>query len=111
VKLCGRFPGSTSHTGTRVHLPDASRELSRSLSVKPRGTFDVSPALALSTGVAMVVGMLLFARAAVLLQWRQRQTSFDVYLHPTGFILCGWYSASNWVVGGRKKVTYSIQKL
>lgn len=70
------------------------------------GTFDVSLALALSIGVAVAVGVLIFLRAVMLLVWRQRHTTADVYLHPRGFILCGWYSSLNWTVGGRKKIAY-----
>lgn len=75
--------------------------------VNANGTFDIVLPLALSTGVAVAMGLLLFARAALLLQWRRRQTTLDVYLHPGGFILCGWFYALNWAVGGRRKITYT----
>lgn len=74
---------------------------------RANGTFDVAAALGLSTGVAVVVGVLLLVWAVVLWQWRRRQTTLDAYLHPRGFILCRWYYALNWVVGGRKKITYT----
>lgn len=71
------------------------------------GTLNVAAVLALSMGVAVVVGVLLFGWAAVLWQWRRRQTTLEAYLSPGGFILCGWYAAVNWTVGGRRKITYT----
>ncbi|HEY7357888.1 MAG TPA: hypothetical protein VH590_15525, partial [Ktedonobacterales bacterium] len=38
------------------------------------GAVDVAAVLALGTGVALVIGALLLARAALLLRWRRRQT-------------------------------------
>jgi lysylphosphatidylglycerol synthetase-like protein (DUF2156 family) len=77
------------------------------LSAQANSTVTFSSALTLSTGVAALVGALLLARAVALLLWRRRQTTLDVYLHPAGFILGGWYTPLNWIVGGRKKITYT----
>ena len=67
------------------------------------GAVDIPLALTLGAGVAVMIGVLLFASSALLLQWRRRQTMLDVYLHPKGFILNGWYSGLNWTVGGRRR--------
>lgn len=72
-----------------------------------QGAVDVLVGMAIGTGFALLVGLLLFLRAALILQWRRRQTTLDAYLRPGGFILCGWYYPVNWAVGGIRKITYT----
>jgi hypothetical protein len=71
------------------------------------GEVDIPAALALGAGIVALIGALLFAQSALQLLWRRRQTTLSLYLHPTGFILNGWYSGLNWTVGGRKKIVYT----
>jgi hypothetical protein len=67
---------------------------------------NVSSALALGTGLAVLLGLLLFLMAFVKLQLRRRRTTSDVYISRTGIILNGWYySMSGWT-GGLNRTTY-----
>lgn len=71
-----------------------------------QGAFDIVAGLALGTGVALVLGLLLFLRAFVGWQLRRRRTTSDAYIGRGGFILNGWYYAVNWTAGGIRKITY-----
>ncbi len=53
------------------------------------GALIVLPA---SLGVAAAVYLLLFLREVLILWSRHRQTTSDVYIHPAGLIIRGWYN-------------------
>ncbi len=63
-------------------------------------------ALALGTGSALLLGMLLFLLAAAAFQWRRRHTPADVYISRAGIILCGWYYSLGGWMGRLKMVHY-----
>lgn len=67
---------------------------------------NVFSALVLGTGLALLLGLLLFLLAAVTLQWRRRHTPADVYISRAGIILCGWYYSLGGWMGGLKRVHY-----
>lgn len=67
---------------------------------------NVSSALALGTGVAVLLGLLLFMMAFVKLQLRRRRSTSDVYISRTAIILHGWYYAMSGWTGGLNRITY-----
>lgn len=67
---------------------------------------NVWSALALGTGVAALLALLLFLIAFVEFQLRRHRTTSDVYISRAGIIQNGWYySMSGWT-GGLNRVTY-----
>ncbi len=67
---------------------------------------NVFSALALGTGVAVPLGLLLFLMAAVELQLRRHHTTSDVYISRAGIIQNGWYYSMSGLMGGLNRVTY-----
>ena len=67
---------------------------------------NVSSALAFGTGLAVLVGLLLFLIATVNSLLGRRRTTNDVYISRTGIIMRGWYIPVGGWMGGLRKVTY-----
>ena len=75
--------------------------------LQPNGALNVALPLALSAGLAGMVGLALFAWAATRLQMRRQATTTDAYISGDGIIVGGWYAPLYWTIGGLKRVTYT----
>lgn len=67
---------------------------------------NVLAALALGTGMAVLLGLLLFLPAVAVLQGRRRRTTGDVYISRAGIIRSDWYYPLGGWMGGLRRVAY-----
>lgn len=75
--------------------------------LQPSGSLAFAPALALSAGLAGVVGLVSIGWALAAWWTRRHAATSDVYVSGLGIILGGWYVPLAWTKGGLRRVRYT----